>query len=442
MPRPRARRPPPCDCFDCAEGEAEGGQATLTNAATAASTSTLTSPVPAIRMEPPPRALLIIGDGLLTDERAGEHAASPSSLDSSRPLPHLDGLARAGGAGLLMLERGRRGIGEEEEAGAAGCLPPGDAGVLAQLLGVAEVREGQWSCGRDGPLSFFPCLALTLSPHHQTHGALTPTALSLPAEKHTHSQALEDGTPPPTLESRFQGMAVALLVGDDGSGDGEEWREVAEAAGLRVHPLLEPGSPAEGGDDARPPSLPPPVSLAARIARLLHLAQGGDGDDDDDGGVDAVFVRVPPPPSPSTTTTPHLAWIDALLASVGRLPGGRTALITCVILGGDGRQRDGGGTGGGIQLPAHAGGEPARPPLPSTLPPVARPAQTWEDGARGPPARCLYLAARLAGVVRTDGLAEVDPAGAAAGGALGTTRAAHLLPELAYKMGRAPKYGA
>ena len=107
----------------------------------------------AVRMEPPPRALIILGDGLLVGRGGvGDGPASGggvvASLAAARPLPHLDGLARAGGAGLLVACSG-----QEAAAGAALPLPTArmrSGAVLAQLLGggAGEVRRwrrrGRW----------------------------------------------------------------------------------------------------------------------------------------------------------------------------------------------------------------------------------------------------------------------------------------------------------
>jgi hypothetical protein len=100
-------------------------------------------------MEPPPRALLIIGDGLLVADRARGAAAATgrptttatTSLDAARPVPHLDALAGSGGSGLLVLTERRR------LRGGGDALSSGSANVLAQLLGVAEVSlgaDGRW----------------------------------------------------------------------------------------------------------------------------------------------------------------------------------------------------------------------------------------------------------------------------------------------------------
>ena len=254
-------------------------------------------------------------------------------------------------------------------------------------------------------------------------------------------------------------MAGALLAGE--GEDGGEGTAAARAAGLSMHALCA---------QSESLSLPSPSTTAARIAALLGL---NGAVEDDDSTVDLVLLQTPPPPavarpdggegeptpaSSVAAAAATLAWVDALLGALARgFPSVRSGLIIGVILGGGEEEEEGGGGDGGrapppaVPLPrlggglVPCGGGGGAPPLP----PIARPSQTWELACGGgpgtptaPAARSLYLAARCPGVVRTDGLARVDPAGAATGGALGATALAHLLPELAYKMGRAPKYGA
>ncbi len=411
----------------------DAGPATHPNPAAAA----------AARMDPPPKALLILGDGLLVGDASSDEVPAPpggagpgrngppASLAAARPLPHLDGLAARGGAGMLVCVGRRGGGGGGDAPGSAADSP------LAQILGLGEeVRGGGGGVrggGGRGRRALFCRWARVPQPSGwgapggektKTH-ARAATALTGPTLIPTIS--VHTQTPPLTLSARFQGMAGALLSDEKGA------QAVGEAGGLTCYTLCD-------GYESFLPPLPPPNTTAARIGALLGLSEpggGGAGGGGDDSGADLLILQTPPPgrqgDRPAASTT--LAWVDELLASVSRLPGARAGLIICVILG---------GAEGALPLPTPGGG-PAD--LPS-LPPIARPAQTFElalcGGGTAPPlfARSLYIAARCPGVMRTDALARVDPAGAARGGALGATAAAHLLPELAYKMGRAPKYGA
>lgn len=78
------------------------------------------------------------------------------------------------------------------------------------------------------------------------------------------------------------------------------------------------------------------------------------------------------------------------------------------------------------------------------FPPVRRPLQSYQfSGTRRVAVvggRRALVVHRLAGVVRRDEAAALGEA--AARGAGGVILAERLLPEVAYKLGRAPKYGA
>lgn len=77
---------------------------------------------------------------------------------------------------------------------------------------------------------------------------------------------------------------------------------------------------------------------------------------------------------------------------------------------------------------------------------VPRPPQSWEDlGGRpfaGDARRPLLCARRLAGVMRVDGCGRLGLGECLARGGMGAIVVDRLLPEIAYKVGRAPKYGA
>jgi hypothetical protein len=78
--------------------------------------------------------------------------------------------------------------------------------------------------------------------------------------------------------------------------------------------------------------------------------------------------------------------------------------------------------------------------------PVARPVQSWQQLGGETIAvetrRPALCARRLPGVVRCGGARRLGLGEWAGGGGGGATLADRLLPEIAYKVGRAPKYGA
>ena len=77
---------------------------------------------------------------------------------------------------------------------------------------------------------------------------------------------------------------------------------------------------------------------------------------------------------------------------------------------------------------------------------VPRPLQSWQQLGSGAVAadarRPALVLRRLPAVMRRDACARFSLAEVAARGGLGATLADRLLPEIAYKIGRAPKYGA
>ncbi len=103
MPRKRLRREP-CDCRDCVDPLRDVGvsRADVRHAAAL--------------QDPPPKCLVVFGDGVLLPIAAGNSSAECSifsppdagetgaatAADSAHP--HLDGLARDGCSGLLALQ--------------------------------------------------------------------------------------------------------------------------------------------------------------------------------------------------------------------------------------------------------------------------------------------------------------------------------------------------
>jgi hypothetical protein len=125
------------------------------------------------------------------------------------------------------------------------------------------------------------------------------------------------------------------------------------------------------------------------------------------------------------------AFRDAVLLAVVATPAGADLGPGLLAAGGEQLQRctDNGGGGGG----GGGGGVP-------------RPLQSWQQLGGAPAAadarRLMLCARRLAGVCRVDGAGRLGLREAVAGGGLLATMADRLLPEIAYKVGRAPKYGA
>lgn len=80
------------------------------------------------------------------------------------------------------------------------------------------------------------------------------------------------------------------------------------------------------------------------------------------------------------------------------------------------------------------------------VPPVLRPIQSWQVAGSCEVAadtrRPLLCLRRLPGVIRTDGCGRLGLVECCVAGGMGPILADRLLAEVAYKVGRAPKYGA
>jgi hypothetical protein len=142
-------------------------------------------------------------------------------------------------------------------------------------------------------------------------------------------------------------------------------------------------------------------------------------------------------------------WADRVLRYLNNSPEFREAVLLAVVLTPAGadlgpgllapggiplarrKGSEGGGSGGG-----GGGGGGA----------VPRPRQSWQQLGSGAAAadarRPALVVRRLPGVVRVDGCVRAGLAECVERGGLLGTMADRLIPEIAYKIGRAPKYGA
>ena len=155
---------------------------------------------------------------------------------------------------------------------------------------------------------------------------------------------------------------------------------------------------------------------------MLYVSVGESGTA---AGADAQYVD----------TCEAVAWVDELVRHVNAQPGIRDGLLLAVLL-----------SSGGALLPTGllqpggtgSGGIGSADTL--------RPRQSWqlrEDKPVAIDAGAPILAVqRLPAVVRVDACSALSLAQCAARGGNGAIQAERLIPELAYKLGRAPKYGA
>lgn len=95
MPRPRPRTDP-CDCLDCADP------------VPSSSSSPLPPHLASARQQPPPKCVLVLADGVLTEEATGVGSLAP----------HADAVARRGCTGVLSLAEGAGSLLEQVVLGA------------------------------------------------------------------------------------------------------------------------------------------------------------------------------------------------------------------------------------------------------------------------------------------------------------------------------------
>ena len=238
--------------------------------------------------------------------------------------------------------------------------------------------------------------------------ACLPTS---PLPTHTLTQ------PTPSLPARFNGLSAALVTTNAGAA-----ASLAPASldAIRVLPRVSEGR-----------------ALADAAIELLGGAQAlATSDGSDRAGVELVVVHVcdaegrdgdgDATTSPSSSTT-ALTTIDAILQAVARLPASPSTILTVLVLGGP-----------AVRLPP-AGGTP------TSVPGILRPTQSYEMDDAGDPtplsSSAAFIATRCVGATRVDGVTSVDAA-AAAGGALAAAPAGAVLADVAFKLGRASKYGA
>jgi hypothetical protein len=177
------------------------------------------------------------------------------------------------------------------------------------------------------------------------------------------------------------------------------------------------------------------AGLGGQQARDGHQPAHQDADD----SVDMLVLHLAPGSNASTAAElsvlfadacAQLEWVDALVQRLNQQPGARDSLLLTLVLGSSGRVL------------------PSDPPLlrPGSRSRGLRPRQSFQLCRDQPVAVHeqvpLLTAQRLPAVVRVDACRQLSLAECSQRGGAGAILAERLLPELAYKMGRAPKYGA
>lgn len=150
---------------------------------------------------------------------------------------------------------------------------------------------------------------------------------------------------------------------------------------------------------------------------MLHLDGGG--------------TATAEPAAQAADARARLEWLDALVRRLNEQPGARNGLLLTLVLGSGGREL---ASAQPLLRPGGGGGDSLRPRQSFQL--------CRDEPVRVEERAPLLTAQRLPAVVRVDACRRLTLTGCFRQGGAGAILAERLLPELAYKLGRAPKYGA
>lgn len=409
-----------CDCLDCVEQPATTDIASSTSPANEA----------AARQEPPPKCLMFVLSGVLLPQPGAANPGTATVLDSCS-IPHLNRAAAQGNLCLLSLR---------EEAGAAA----DSCAELEQVFCMYQERQ--------------------------------------------------EGKPPVTLADRFKGLLASF------SSNSSAAQAVAAAVGMSSSSVLQPPShtqAADGGDgdgggvldpqlkgagrgkhgssaaadgsstaDVVSRALPDPAEAARRILEELGLQQA-------DAGLDLLAVHLdlhtlqqqqqqqgtasPAPgsssPAAAAAAAAVLGWLDKTLRYLNNSSAFKDAVLLTVLATPGSSQQAAPipllAAAGGDELSATTAAESGAPQQEQQQQQtrrVLRPLQSFQQLAGKPLAvsrqRAVLCLRRLPGVIRRDACSRFSLADCCSSSGTLAVLADRLLPEVAYKLGRAPKYGA
>ncbi|GIL51361.1 hypothetical protein Vafri_7361 [Volvox africanus] len=473
MPRKRLRIVF-CDCFDCRDRP----DVSLTR-------EQLDASALAARQEPPPKALLLFATGLVVS------ADGETNLDACT-LPHLDLVVREGNIGLLAVRHA------EARDGSG----PGPAvSEFAQLLGVYQDVVKLQSSPDSGDISL-PSLATRFKGMQAAVASTNALARQLARQLGmTVVDRLSLGEAGHTSSGEAD-----LSLGDVTASGAASTAQAATGAADRSRGRSILGLPDAASFAATiSDELGAADSSSGRDLLLFHMdlddlmgcsgqSKGGRRTEaaEQDGQATARTTAAEAGVAPSIGADARwdaaleaLEWLDSLVKGLLMLPAIRERTLLVLMLSPAGHEMPVitsiGGVGGNSALLQHGGMQldPAAIIVtprslaqldPSSgaavaavaatagasgglslldvpdLPLVTRPVQSFEllgmehvdTDARAP----VLVARRLPGVVRRDRAERLGYREALTAGAMGAMVMDRLLPDVAYKIGRAPKYGA
>eukprot|EP00850_Spirogloea_muscicola_P012785 SM000084S23121 [mRNA] locus=s84:253139:255610:- [translate_table: standard] len=368
----------------------------------------------------PQRALVLFGDGLLAD-RLLDGAAAPTTTLQAAQCPHLDELARDGCSGFLALR---------------------------------EAPTSDPACGRSERLLHELAQLLDVHEHYSPEARVADAAAA----------ALDDGEPSsagiPSLAERFMGMSGLLLTASPAAA------RLGRRCGFTVGGL----STQEASISARGGAPPDAAATAARLLAALGLHHPREARAPpsitqlSDGEFDLVLLHLEAALAEAPMTdelandagckkrwnaaVEAVCWLDALVAVLRATvaPGSKgEAHPYLVVVLGYGDNLD-------VQQPGRGGlpGELALLPMEDSVSPELRhlrPRQSYElkGGAVVQDLRYhhpLLVAYDLEGVTRRDDARCLDVQECRERGGNLAILVDRFLHEIAFKLWRAPKYGA
>lgn len=392
-----------CDCLDCADIVDTPNDHGAWEAAA--------------KQLPPPRSLLLLLEGFNAASEAETTCEQLCTIDQIA-LPHFDNVARHGVSFCLASRQGASepplcqvlGLSAADtEAGADSSIPNMFKGMQAAVASTSTADLSASKC-----LGVHACTLLS----GQQSSCLMAPLRSVPSSAEQHSDTPDDAEavelPLPSVDAAAQRVLSMLRVPDqtDGQARGTQ----------RKRNLLDSLPLAEASD-----AFLPDLDMLLLHIKLTDLLPNADGQ-----GCEAA----------DRSRRAALHWADCLLRSLNCHTGFRDSVLLHVVTSFDSSHLPPGrGLSRGGSRPVVAVGTQT-----DWLARVTRPKQTWQvlglQEVQVAEQQPMMVSSCLRGVTRCDELDTYNLEGMLRSAGQGCILAERLIHEVAYKVGRALKYGA
>lgn len=249
-------------------------------------------------------------------------------------------------------------------------------------------------------------------------------------------RAVAEGHTESALHARFSGLQCGILTNVSLPG------ELLEVLGVASTTFLDSASPFMGLDGVHL-TLPTPQAAAVQVSEQLGVT-------DVASGKDMLMLLVDSSAAASdgddmSAATALLAWLDEVMHRLNKMPNFSSCVLSSLVLTSSGRStRAGVVDWGSTLLPGMVwqtvDGAEELPEGPAGFP-VHKPTQSCDIPSTGNKA-CGILVRHLPGVIRQTRASCLSMEQYMEHASASTLHVKYLLPELAYKLGRAAKYGA